>query len=222
MKNLFKVVIAVAAMTCVASIYAVPTLTLFDGTTTITVTDGQTGTNPDQCPNAGCVTFIGPIGVWNINVDTGLTKPASGSAAFPDMDLNYLARSTAAGTLKISWSDSGFSGTWVATDLFGGTQNAPGATSLDQIFINGQLVFQLGPYSASSFSASTSGTITLTPSDVLTLVVTLSNGGAGTSSGDKNLTTVPDGGSAVALMGIALAGIEGVRRLLRTRKAESP
>jgi len=31
--------------------------------------------------------------------------------------------------------------------------------------------------------------------------------------------TVPDGGSAVALLGIALAGIEGVRRLVRTRKA---
>jgi hypothetical protein len=30
---------------------------------------------------------------------------------------------------------------------------------------------------------------------------------------------VPDGGSAVALLGIALAGIEGVRRLVRTRKA---
>jgi VPDSG-CTERM motif len=31
--------------------------------------------------------------------------------------------------------------------------------------------------------------------------------------------SVPDGGSAVALLGIALAGIEGVRRLVRTRKA---
>ncbi|SRR5712692_3434044 len=31
--------------------------------------------------------------------------------------------------------------------------------------------------------------------------------------------TVPDGGSAVALLGIALAGIEGVRRLTRPRKA---
>jgi hypothetical protein len=30
---------------------------------------------------------------------------------------------------------------------------------------------------------------------------------------------VPDGGSAVTLLGIALAGIEGARRMLRTRKA---
>lgn len=31
------------------------------------------------------------------------------------------------------------------------------------------------------------------------------------------ITTVPDGGSAVALLGIALAAIEGLRRTLRTR-----
>jgi hypothetical protein len=31
--------------------------------------------------------------------------------------------------------------------------------------------------------------------------------------------TVPEGGSAVALLGMALAGIEGARRLVRTRKA---
>jgi hypothetical protein len=34
-----------------------------------------------------------------------------------------------------------------------------------------------------------------------------------------NTTAVPDGGSAVALLGIALAGIEGARRLIRSRKA---
>lgn len=32
-------------------------------------------------------------------------------------------------------------------------------------------------------------------------------------------TTAPDGGSAVALLGIALAGIEGARRIVRARKA---
>jgi hypothetical protein len=33
------------------------------------------------------------------------------------------------------------------------------------------------------------------------------------------MSGVPDGGSAVALLGIALAGIEGARRMIRTRKA---
>ena len=39
-------------------------------------------------------------------------------------------------------------------------------------------------------------------------------------SSDTSATAVPDGGSAVALLGIALAGIEGARRLIvRTHKA---
>jgi VPDSG-CTERM motif len=36
---------------------------------------------------------------------------------------------------------------------------------------------------------------------------------------NNTTTAVPDGGSAVALLGIALAGIEGARRMIRARKA---
>jgi hypothetical protein len=44
--------------------------------------------------------------------------------------------------------------------------------------------------------------------------------GSGTSYGLTFVTTtVPDGGSAVALLGIALTGIEAGRRLIRSRKA---
>jgi len=47
------------------------------------------------------------------------------------------------------------------------------------------------------------------------------NGNVGTVHTDVILVpnSVPDGGSAVALLGIALAGIEGARRLVRSRKA---
>jgi protein with PEP-CTERM/exosortase system signal len=43
----------------------------------------------------------------------------------------------------------------------------------------------------------------------------------GTSGTQFNfiVTTVPDGGSAIALLGVALTGIEGFRRVLRRRKA---
>jgi len=45
-------------------------------------------------------------------------------------------------------------------------------------------------------------------------------GGTATSfSFSADTTSVPDGGSAVALLGIALAGIEAGRRLIRSRKA---
>jgi hypothetical protein len=41
----------------------------------------------------------------------------------------------------------------------------------------------------------------------------------GTLSFTNTTAATPDGGSAVALLGIALAGMEGVRRVIRARKA---
>jgi hypothetical protein len=56
-----------------------------------------------------------------------------------------------------------------------------------------------------------------------TIVGRVIGGGSGTElnihSGSTIDVPVPDAGSTVALLGIALAGIEGVRRLIRARKA---
>lgn len=224
MKNLLKLLIAVAAITCVASIYAVPTLTMTDSATatTVTVTDGGGG---DSCGSPGCVTFVGTVGDWTINVDTGLTKPATGNATNIEMDLSFDAstRNHAATSMTITWSDSGYSGRFNLVDVLGGTQTA-GMTATDFIKINGVTVLTLGPFTTSPYSgtAATTSAITLTPTDVVTLVMVLSKpsstGASFTGTGDKNLHAVPDGGSAVALLGIALAGIEGARRMFRVRR----
>ncbi len=116
MKNLFKVLIAVAAITGVASVYAVPTLTMTASTGgSVTVTDGGGG---DACPAPGCVTFIGAVGVWKLNVDTGLTKPALRPP--PQMDLSYLASTGGtstpthlASTMTIDWSTAASTGTFL-------------------------------------------------------------------------------------------------------------
>lgn len=51
----------------------------------IVVLDNGTG---DFDPTVGSVTFIGPIGNWNVNVTTGVTYPALGTTDTPKMDLN--------------------------------------------------------------------------------------------------------------------------------------
>jgi hypothetical protein len=79
---------------------AVATISLFDGSTTVSVFDGGPG---DLCVAAGCVTFSGSLGVWNINVSTGISD-----SPFPFMDLNSIDRSTGAGTLKILLGDTDF------------------------------------------------------------------------------------------------------------------
>jgi hypothetical protein len=161
------------------------------------------------------VTWIGAIGLWNINVDSGFTKPAIGGVTNPHMDLAFSANSTAAGTLTLFFSDSGFNASGTGVDTIGGTQDNGYVT--DCIQKNGKNVMLLGPLYGSPFSGTTSGNMTLTPTDLLSLGVYIHHTGAGLTTGDKDYQ-IPDGGSAVALLGVALAGIEGVRRMFRARK----
>jgi len=213
MKNVLKTILAVTAVISAGSVYAVPTLTIFDGTSTVTIMDNMAG---DSNPAAGVVTWIGSIGLWNINVDSGFTKPAVGGVTNPHMDLSFSANSTSAGLLTLFFSDSGFNASGTGVDRIGGTQDNGYVT--DCIQVNGKNVMVLGPLYGSPFSATTSGNITLTPTDLLALGVYIRHTGAGLTTGDKDFT-VPDGGSAVALLGVALAGIEGVRRMFRARKS---
>ena len=80
---------------------AVATLYLSDGIhAPVTVTDGS---GQDLCPVAGCVTAFASIGVWTINVSTGISN-----SPFPHIDLNSIDQSTAAGTLTIRFGDTDF------------------------------------------------------------------------------------------------------------------
>ena len=211
MKTLIKL-LAITVASCAVSVYAVPTLTIFDGTTTVTITDGSSN---DSCPDLGCVTWIGTIGVWNINVDTGLTKPVSGDPTHLNMDLSFVAHSTTAGNLTVSWSDDGYTLSRGVIDAIGGTTD--GSLS-DNVMINGSTIFNLGPFGPGAFSDSTTGNITLNPADIVAMQVLITHSGSGSTTGDKNLQ-VPDGGSALAFLGMALVGLEGLRRKIRARRA---
>lgn len=208
----FIKLLAITVASCAVSAYAVPTLTIFDGSTTVTITDGSSG---DSCPTLGCVTWIGTIGVWNINVDTGLTKPAVGDPNNLDMDLSFVAHSTATGSLSVTWSDDGYMLSRGVIDAIGGTTD--GSLS-DNVLLNGNAILSLGPFGPGAFSGTTTGNLTLNPADVIAMQVLITQNGSGTSTGDKNLK-VPEGGSAVALLGLALVSLEGLRRKIRARHA---
>ena len=97
---------------------AVPSLQLFDGTTTVTITDGGVG---DANGAAGAITFIGSLGDWTLNVSTGASGPAP-APPYPHMDLNSLNSSaTGSSTLWIWFTDTGFSSVPGLTGLIGGT-----------------------------------------------------------------------------------------------------
>lgn len=196
---------------------AVATLSLFDGTTTINVTDG--GGN-DSNVNVGAVTYNGSIGIWQINVSTGLTKPIIGSPMRPDMDLNSVDFSTGAGTLVITFTDTDFTlpfGSAIAA--IGGTQNGGNSTIRYETYqITGtstNLLTSVGTLTSTPFAASASGNLIGTEGSYsLRQVVTITHTAAGTSSFDASLQ-VPDGGATAALLGLGLVAVEGIRRKLK-------
>ena len=212
MKTLYKYLAIAAAMAGLTqAVHAVPQLRLFDGTTTITISDGGAG---DSQAAAGQVVWIGSIGNWTLNVHTGSTYPVIGSLSNPMMDLNFNATSGGAGgTLVISFSADGFgptSGSTIAS--VGGTIATGGSVSSanyggtnNTLFNTSNLLTSQGPFNTAAFSGSVTGaSINNAGPYALTQVVSVTHG-AGTfqTTGDA-LLTVPDSGMSVLLLGAGL------------------
>jgi MYXO-CTERM domain-containing protein len=85
---------------------AAATLTLYDGVNPlITVVDNGPG---DLSAATGVILVQTNVGVWSFTIGTATTKPVLGSATDPAMDLTLQANSTAAGSLRLVFSDNGF------------------------------------------------------------------------------------------------------------------
>lgn len=212
MTKVFKLAIAVPAVLAVTlPAYAVPTLRLTSGAS-FTIADQSA---LDFNPAVGVVTFIGTVGVFNINVSTGLTKPASGSAVTPYMDLNSINSSTAGGTISIEWTEDSFgppagSGTFVGA--IGGT--TAGTVSYNAyldagntLFAPTTLIASLGPFGGPAFSG-VGGTGAALPAGQysLTQIVNITHGGPGTTSFDAELE-LPDSGLTMVMLGSSLAAM---------------
>jgi len=107
---------------------------LSDGVTTVTVTDGDAG---DMSANAGVVVYSGAVGIFTVNLSTGLSKPLIGTTKAPQMDLNSLNVSgPGSGTLTIKLTDTDFGASYPSlqflTQIGGTTQ---GGVSLD-VFVD--------------------------------------------------------------------------------------
>ena len=193
---------------------AVPTMKISDGITTLTIADGS---GSDSNGAAGLVTWIGTIGVWTINVNTGVTKPAYGDAENPYMDLNFVnGSSSSAGTLTIWFSETDFTKNGTAFAVIGGT--AAGMVSYETYYDSANALFgNSGALTNQSFGpggftgAATGGPVMDPNVYSLTQKITITHGQQGVSSGDAELT-VPDSGSTIALLGAALATLGLISR----------
>ena len=114
---------------------AVPVLELFDGTTNKIVTDNGVG---DLDPTTGSVLFAGAIGVWNINVTTGVTSPVT-VGPYPHLILSSTDNSTGAGTLRVRFYDNAnlaAVGTVIGASVGGTLVNRAGSNVDWDVYVN--------------------------------------------------------------------------------------
>src|SRR5687767_6927901 len=106
--NLYRGFLTLALTLGVAAqAHAIPQLRLESsaGSDLLVMDDGAGDSNPD----AGAVTFIGPILGWNMNVTSGFSWPVVGTELEPELDLSsFNASSSAGGTLNVWLTDTGF------------------------------------------------------------------------------------------------------------------
>lgn len=191
---------------------------LSDGITTVSVTDGGIG---DLSATPGVVVFSGAVGVFDVNVTTGLSYPLLGSLTAPKLDLNSVNVSsggTGILTVKLTTTDYvGPVGSGAATLDAGGTTN--GSIGIDSYvglsnspFETSVATGSLGVFSSGPFSG-TDGSVTplLAPYSATIIATIVHDDAADVTSFDAEYNIVPEPASA-ALLGMGVLALARRRR----------
>lgn len=193
---------------------------LSDGITTVSVADGSAS---DLSTTPGVVVFSGIVGVFDVNVTTGLSYPLLGSLSEPIMDLNSVnVSSGGTGTLTVKLTTTDYTGPLIDSTRLdtGGTTN--GSILVESFVDTGNSAFgtatqtgSLGTFSTGPFAGTSTSLPGLTASPYsATIVATIVHDDPqDVTSFDAEYRIVPEPGT------LALIGLGGLFVARRRRRA---
>jgi hypothetical protein len=198
--------------------YAVATLELNDNGTIVTITDNGAG---DNSATVGRINWDGTVGNFTLNLDSGITKPAAGTAVQPYMDLlvqNQTSPGSTGGTLIITFTEDGFMLPNTGFQMnAGGTANV-GVSGSYEAFYNDGTPHLIGsiPIVSPAFSGHVTGPGGATTPYALTQVLTINySSGVLNFSGDFELHQTPEPATVALLGGALLVMFGALRRKIR-------
>ena len=229
MKTLLKYTFLAAAIAALSGMAYANTAVIAlstDGSTWTVVSKDQTAS--DANPDVGKVAWIGNFNGWTGQIESATTYPVLGSLTQPILDLSYGFHGN--GTLYVAFSANGFgptlggtlasignnslsSSTSVTYSTYEGSGDNPNFLLNEGILLSQLTISGANGTSISGLSINAQGPFSLT--QVVEIQIQETDSRLRNTTGDASLTTVPDSGTTLMLLGAGLAGLGLVNRLRR-------